>query len=72
MVDETVVNDIRRLLKTFGVQADAAIIQQLQQHPEIQSLKLRIHLEDLTLYTEPNALPLNLSIEGSIKREDHS
>ncbi len=68
MVDESVLMDIRRLLKTFGVQADTAIIQHLQQHPELNSLHLRIRLEDLTEYSEANAQPLAFEVEGLIKR----
>lgn len=70
MVDESVVSDIRRLLKTFGVQADAAIIQHLEEHPDVNSLHLRVRLEDLTDYFDPQAKPLTLSVEGSIKREE--
>lgn len=70
MVNESVVSDIRRLLKTFGVQADAAIIQHLRQHPEVKSLHLRISLEDLTDYPGPQTKPVTLTIEGSVNREE--
>lgn len=69
MVDELVVSDIRRLLKTFGVQADAAIIQHLEENPDVNSFYLRVRLEDLTEYSGPNAKPLTLSVEGNIRRE---
>jgi len=70
MVDESVVSDIRRLLKTFGVQADAAIIQHLRQHPEVKSLHLRISLEDLTDYPDIQIEPVALIVEGSVTREE--
>jgi len=68
MVDETAVNDIRRLLKTFGVQADTAIMEHLQEHPELQSLHLRILLEDLTEYHSKHVTPLNFTVEGKVHR----
>lgn len=68
MVEESVLMDIRRLLKTFGVQADAAIIQHLQQHPELKRLHLRVRLEDLTDYPTTDAQPLTFSIEGDINQ----
>lgn len=70
MVDESVVSDIRRLLKTFGVQADATIIQHLEAHPNVKALFLRVHLEDLTEYSDSTIKPLEISVEGSIQREE--
>lgn len=70
MVDETVVSGIRRLLKTFGVQADAAIIKHMEEHPDVNSLYLRVHLEDLTEYSDAETKPLMLSVDGSIQREE--
>ena len=68
-MEESSRNDIRKLLKTFGIQADEAIIAHLARHPGEQPLRLRITLSDLTDYrdTLPNQ-PLHLEIEGEIRR----
>jgi len=42
--------DIRRILKTFGIKADEAMVAHLARNPEIGELKIRIVLEDLTDY----------------------
>lgn len=68
MQDENVQMDIRRLLKTFGAQADSAIIHHLETHPEITSLHLRARLEDITEYPEQGIEPLSFSVEGFINR----
>ena len=41
-------DNIRSLLKEFGVRADEAIVTHLAKNPEIKYLHLRITLEDLT------------------------
>jgi hypothetical protein len=69
MEEESSRNDIRRLLKTFGIQADEAIIAHLARNPGPQPLRLRITLADITLYEGPAPnLPLHLEIEGDIRR----
>lgn len=68
MHDETAQMDIRRLLKTFGVQADTAIVEHLLNHPDLETLRLRIRLEDLTEYTDPKVQPLSFIAEGNIHR----
>lgn len=68
MHDETAQMDIRRLLKTFGVQADSAIVEHLLNHPDLETLRLRIRLEDLTEYTDRNIQPLYFVAEGNIHR----
>jgi len=70
MVYESVVSDIRRLLKTFGVRADAAIIEHLEAHPGVNELNLPVHLEDLTEYSDSSTKPLTFSVDGSIRREE--
>jgi hypothetical protein len=62
--------DIRRLLKNFGIQADDAIQAYLDRLPDsIPSIQLRITLEDLTDYgDEPPAGNLHLEIEGAVRR----
>ncbi len=66
---ETSRDDIRRLLKTFGVKADEVIIAHLARTPGEQPLRVRVTLTDLTDYgSQPPALPLHLEIEGAIQR----
>ena len=60
--------DIRRLLKTFGIQADEAIMAHLAQQSGVAALQLRVTLEDVTYYGEnPPANPLRLEIEGEVR-----
>lgn len=62
-------DDIRTLLKTFGIQADEAIIKHLARTPGNQALQLRLTLEDLTSYEgSPPTETLHLTIEGEIRR----
>lgn len=68
MHDETAQMDIRRLLKTFGVQADTAIVEHLLNHPDLETLRLRIRLEDLTEYADRKIQPLSFVAEGNIHR----
>jgi hypothetical protein len=68
-MEESSRTDIRRLLKTFGVQADEAIIAHLARNPGVSSLRIRLVLEDLTDYgASPPTEPLRLEIEGEIRR----
>jgi hypothetical protein len=68
MMDETTQNDIRRLLKSFGVQVDQAITEYLAAHPEVKELRLRLALEDQTDYAgQPPAEPLAFTLEGVIR-----
>lgn len=68
-MEESSRNDIRRLLKTFGVQVDEAITAHLARHPGQKPLRIRLLLEDLTDYggSAPDE-PLHLEIEGEIRR----
>jgi hypothetical protein len=69
MMEGTSRDDIRTLLKTFGIQADEAIIKHLVRTPGMQPLQIRLTLEDLTPYGEsPPAEALHLTIEGEIRR----
>ena len=66
-MDDNTRRDIRRLLKTFGVQADKAITEHLARNPDIGALRVRVTLDDLTDYGE--TLPrgsLELDIEEEI------
>ena len=61
--------DIRRLLKTFGIHADEAMIAHLARNPEIDTLHVRVTLEDLTDYGPAGpADTLRVQIEDEIKR----
>ena len=69
MDEEIIRHDIRRLLKTFGVQADEAIMRYLEQTPGDFPLRLRITLEDITDYgSHPPAAPLRVVEEDEIRR----
>ena len=61
-------DQIRRLLKTFGIQADEALIAHLARQPGGRPLKIRLVLEDHTEYGEhPPSVPLGLEVEGTIE-----
>jgi hypothetical protein len=63
-------DDIRSLLKEFGVRADEAIVTHLARYQGIEDLQLRLTLEDLTEYGELTpAIPLSLTVEGEISRK---
>jgi len=69
MEEGTSRDDIRRLLKTFGVKADEAILSHLVRTPGGPPLRIRLILEDLTDYGDaPPAAPLRLEIEGDVRR----
>ena len=62
-------DDIRKLLKSFGIEADEAIITHLARTKGTTPLHLKLTLEDLTDYgTNPPAEPLRVEMEGSISR----
>jgi hypothetical protein len=62
-------DDIRQLLKEFGVRADGAIVAHLARAAAGRPLRLRCTLEDLTDYGgDPPALALHLEVEGTVRR----
>ncbi len=62
-------DDIRRLLKSFGIKADEVVIAHLARHPGEIPLQIRLILEDQTDYGDhPPENPLHLEIEGEIRR----
>lgn len=68
-MDESTGNDIRKLLKIFGVQADEAISNYLEHNPGVKPLHLRITLEDLTDYGDSYPEEkLHLEIERQVRR----
>ena len=69
MEDRSSRDDIRRLLKTFGVKADEAILSHLVRTPGGPPLRIRLILEDLTDYGgTPPAVPLSLDVDGEVRR----
>jgi hypothetical protein len=68
MNEESSRTDIRKLLKTFGIQADELIIAHLARNPNDKPLKLRITLSDLTDYGDASPdRSLHLEIDGEIR-----
>lgn len=68
MTKDTARDDIRKLLKTFGIQADEAIIRHLERMPDPVTLKIRLVLEDHTDYgTQVPEKPLAFSVEGEVR-----
>ena len=58
---------IRRLLKTFGIQADEAITTHIEQALAAPEIKIRLTLTDVTDYGDsPPASKLSAEIEGTI------
>jgi hypothetical protein len=68
-MEESSRSDIRRLLKSFGVKADEAMITHLALHPKLERLNVRLVLEDITDYSDaPGTQPLHLEVEGEVGR----
>ena len=68
-MESTSRDDIRRLLKMFGVRADELIVGHLARTPSAGPLRLALILEDRTDYGgKPPAEPLRLEIEGEVRR----
>ena len=69
-MEETSRNDIRRLLKTFGVKADEMILRHLIENPDAPALRLKLVIQDLTDYgAHPPTTPLSFELEGQIRRQ---
>jgi hypothetical protein len=65
---ETERDAIRRLLKTFGIQADEAMVAHLARLAPDQPVKVRLILQDLTDYgSSPPGIKLHLEIEGELR-----
>jgi len=68
-MQETSRDDIRRLLKQFGIRADEAVIAHLARTSGDGPLRVRLTLEDRTDYgNNPPETLLHLEIEGEIRR----
>jgi len=71
MQEGTSRDDIRRLLKTFGVKADEAIVGHLARNPGVGPLRLRLFLEDLTNYGDvPPEQLLKVEVAGEVRRQE--
>lgn len=62
-------DEIRRLLKEFGVGADEAAIRHLAQHPDLSEISVRLLLVDETGYTDPHPDRLTFEVRGTIHRD---
>lgn len=72
-MDDRSRKDIRRILKTFGIQADEAMVAHLARNPDVDALKVRVILQDITEYTgKMPAPPLEVIIEDEIHRQNDS
>lgn len=59
-------DDIRKLLKEFGLTADETVTAFLIEEKPKQPLRLRIVLEDLTQYETPPSRQLRVEVEGQV------
>lgn len=68
-MDDSARDDIRRLLKEFGIKADASVVAHLARQMDLDSIVIQLTLEDLTDYgASPPDIPLHLTVEGTISR----
>ena len=61
--------DIRRILKTFGIRADEAMVAHLARNPNVEELSVRVTLEDVTAYGDitPEG-KLYIVLDDSVRR----
>ena len=59
-------DDVRKLLKEFGVTADETIMAYMIEQKPKRPLHLRIVLEDVTEYESPPAQALRLEVSGTV------
>jgi hypothetical protein len=59
-------DDIRKLLKEFGLTADETVSAYLIEMKPSAPLRLRIVLEDVTEYSERPATPLRVEVTGQV------
>jgi hypothetical protein len=58
--------DIRKLLKEFGLTADETVSAYLIEERPDRPLRLRIVLEDVTRYDSAPSRPLRVEVEGEV------
>jgi hypothetical protein len=59
-------DDIRRLLKEFGLTADETVTAYLIETKPSRPLQLRIVLEDMTRYESPPSQALRVEVAGEV------
>lgn len=59
-------DDIRKLLKEFGLTADETVSAYFIEHKPDRPLRLRIVLEDVTVYETAPSEPLRVEVEGLV------
>ena len=59
-------DDVRKLLKEFGVSADETVMAYLLEKKPSRPLRLRLTLEDVTVYDVPPAERLRLEVSGVV------
>ena len=68
-MEGTAQDDIRRLLRSFGIKADETVTAYLKETSAASPLRLRVLLEDVTDYgASPPADRLRLEVEGEVRR----
>jgi hypothetical protein len=72
-MDDMSRKDIRRILKTFGISADEAMVAHLARNPSVDELSIRVTLEDLTDYGDsPPDERLNIVINDNVRRSQEN
>ncbi|HKY84895.1 MAG TPA: hypothetical protein VJ160_08735 [Anaerolineales bacterium] len=67
-MEETSRDDVRKLLKAFGVKADELVIAHLARARPSRPLRIALVLEDRTDYAgSPPAEKLHLEMEGEVR-----
>ena len=62
-------DDMRKLLKEFGIKADETVIEHLTRNQDVDLLNIRLTLVDSTDYgASPPTTPLELVVEGTVRR----
>ena len=59
-------DEIRRLLKEFGLTADETVSAYLIENKPARPIRLRIILEDVTAYDEPPERSLRVEVVGEV------
>ena len=67
-MNENTRQDIRKLLKQFGIQSDEAIIAHLEKNANGPNLALRLTLEDVTESDEESDTMMPLVVSGTVRR----
>jgi sulfite reductase alpha subunit-like flavoprotein len=60
-------DDIRKLLKEFGLTADETVSAYFIEEKPAQPLRLRIVLEDVTPYEKAPSRPLRVEVAGDVR-----